>query len=215
MGKDITVYLKDEYSESWLPEYKHLSHKTKIWLSEKAICAACNLKIPPSTPCCNCIELKSVIIRGKVEVEFWDIYSYERKRENNRYASEYYRKIKGDADGHYTKNDVLKIFEIQCGRCYYCLKEISYTGSRKNFHVEHMTPLSKGGSNWPENIACACVECNQLKSNRGANAFWNLLKKKHGEGRVKEAKEIAERQKLAKAEISQRRKLKEKLKVKS
>jgi 5-methylcytosine-specific restriction endonuclease McrA len=78
-----------------------------------------------------------------------------------------------------------------------------------------MTPLSKGGSNWPENIACACVECNQLKSNRGAIAFWNLLKKKHGEGRVKEAKEIAERQKLAKAEISQRRKLKEKLKVKS
>jgi 5-methylcytosine-specific restriction endonuclease McrA len=39
------------------------------------------------------------------------------------------------------------------------------------FHVDHKTPLSRGGSNWPSNIVCACAECNMKKNAKTAEEF--------------------------------------------
>lgn len=52
------------------------------------------------------------------------------------------------------RKDVLAIQE-----CRYCS---DLTGP---FEVDHVRPLSRGGTNDRENLACACVSCNTQKSN--------------------------------------------------
>jgi len=47
--------------------------------------------------------------------------------------------------------------------CEYCLIPMSYVPDP--FDVEHTLPLSKGGTNDPENLAHACGGCNGHKSN--------------------------------------------------
>ena len=50
------------------------------------------------------------------------------------------------------------------GRCEYCLMHQSLQGA--TFHVEHILPQSKGGSDVPENLAWCCPSCNLRKSDR-------------------------------------------------
>ena len=46
--------------------------------------------------------------------------------------------------------------------CYLCLEPISFGGD----HLEHKTPLSRGGTNEYNNLAVACAKCNQKKGNK-------------------------------------------------
>jgi len=65
------------------------------------------------------------------------------------------------ADGRYSRKDVLEKFEQQCGKCYWCKKEIN-----GRYHVDHVVPLSRGGSNWPSNIVITCPHCNMSKNDK-------------------------------------------------
>jgi 5-methylcytosine-specific restriction endonuclease McrA len=63
------------------------------------------------------------------------------------------------ADGTHAPEDVeaiLKRQKYKCGEC--------GTSIRKSYHVDHIHPLSKGGSNWPHNLQCLCSTCNLQKS---------------------------------------------------
>ena len=61
------------------------------------------------------------------------------------------------APGHFTAEDIRRIFNDQAGCCYYCGNPLT------NYHIEHKTPIVRGGSNDPENIAVACAKCNLRK----------------------------------------------------
>jgi len=50
------------------------------------------------------------------------------------------------------------------GRCEYCRMHESLQGAR--FHLEHVVPRSRGGSNDLQNLAWACPSCNLHKANR-------------------------------------------------
>jgi len=50
-------------------------------------------------------------------------------------------------------------------RCRYCGK----TSGEKELHVDHVTPLSKGGTNDPANLVTACSECNMGKTDTMIN----------------------------------------------
>lgn len=65
------------------------------------------------------------------------------------------------APGSHTTADVLRQYEAQQGRCYYCGIELGLT-----YHEDHILPLRRGGSNWPENIVCACPDCNLRKGSK-------------------------------------------------
>jgi 5-methylcytosine-specific restriction endonuclease McrA len=71
-----------------------------------------------------------------------------------------------NAVGQYTAQDVLVCLLQQGGRCFYCVRPLT-----SGFHVEHMTPLARGGSNGPENIVCACPTCNLSKGTKTAAEF--------------------------------------------
>jgi 5-methylcytosine-specific restriction endonuclease McrA len=74
-----------------------------------------------------------------------------------------YKASKLGAEGSHTGKDVQAIFDSQRGLCANCKKKLFKSGENK-FHVDHIAPLSKGGSNWPSNLQCLCPSCNLRKS---------------------------------------------------
>lgn len=65
------------------------------------------------------------------------------------------------ADGFHTAEDVRRQFKAQKGKCYWCDVQVG-----KKYHLDHVFPLSKGGSNGPENIVISCPHCNDSKLNK-------------------------------------------------
>jgi 5-methylcytosine-specific restriction endonuclease McrA len=89
------------------------------------------------------------------------------------YASEYGQKMrrirdaqrkarKKNAEGRYTTQDVAYLYELQEARCAYCDVSLEDTG----YHVDHVIPLAKGGTNYPSNLALACPRCNMEKHDK-------------------------------------------------
>ena len=79
----------------------------------------------------------------------------QRARTRNRYA----RKAK--AEGRHTAEDVKRQYKAQKGKCYYCGVKVG-----KTYHADHIVPLARGGSDWPENIVVACPTCNTSKRDK-------------------------------------------------
>lgn len=69
------------------------------------------------------------------------------------------------AEGVFTSTDLDAIYTAQCGCCVYCGREIDRTIPR-SVHIDHIIPLSRGGSNWPQNLALTCPRCNLSKGNK-------------------------------------------------
>lgn len=73
---------------------------------------------------------------------------------------------KRQAKGSYTFDDVWGMYESQQGLCAYCEMPLFAT-----FHVDHMVPLSRGGSNSWTNLAVSCIECNLSKGSKTVEEF--------------------------------------------
>lgn len=68
--------------------------------------------------------------------------------------------------------DIRGMHEKQQGRCYYCdaklfpygiwPKSTKVEGARR-YQVEHAQPVSRGGTDAPDNLRVACEECNRHK----------------------------------------------------
>lgn len=88
----------------------------------------------------------------------WKLTNKERRVALDRAAVERRRARNLGAEGTYTAADVQAQYERQKGRCYWCGVRVGDT-----YHVDHVVPLSRGGSNWPENLVVACPTCNMSK----------------------------------------------------
>lgn len=62
------------------------------------------------------------------------------------------------AEGNHNAKDIASILISQNHRCTYC-----NTCLKRGYVVDHIVPLSRGGTNWPENLQCLCAECNGRK----------------------------------------------------
>ena len=84
----------------------------------------------------------------------------ERNREKSRsYVRNRRARIKGNGGVH-TANDIERLKVNQRGNCYYCATVLSV------FHVDHVIPIARGGSNDSSNIVLACPRCNQTKADK-------------------------------------------------
>ena len=70
------------------------------------------------------------------------------------------RALHKHAEGHYTRKDIHALWDKQLGVCASCSAVLL------SFEVDHIIPLSKGGSNWPSNLQLLCRFCNRSKSNK-------------------------------------------------
>jgi 5-methylcytosine-specific restriction endonuclease McrA len=70
------------------------------------------------------------------------------------------------AAGNVSRQDVERLFEKQKGRCACCSKRIV-----KSYHVDHVIPISAGGTSDRTNLQLLCPSCNASKSDRDPLEF--------------------------------------------
>ena len=82
-------------------------------------------------------------------------------REQERVNKEHRRALKRKAGGTHTVADIRDQYKRQKGRCYWCHAKVGDT-----YHIDHVIPLSRGGSNGPDNLVISCPFCNISKGNK-------------------------------------------------
>lgn len=74
------------------------------------------------------------------------------------------------AEGKFSPKDTRKLFSLQAGFCAYCSTPLPVPG----YHIEHITPVINGGSNWPTNLCLACPRCNSQKKDMPLELFCEI-----------------------------------------
>lgn len=92
----------------------------------------------------------------------------KRARENYKAKKEQYharvrnRRAREHAiNGTHTDKDIAEQYKRQKGCCYYCGRKLG-----KRYHVDHVIPITRGGTNDPSNLVIACPYCNRSKANK-------------------------------------------------
>lgn len=70
------------------------------------------------------------------------------------------RALKHGNGGFHLNSDLNNLYEKQIGRCFWCFCVLN------KYQVDHVIPLSRGGTDWPSNIVLACPYCNSSKRNK-------------------------------------------------
>lgn len=117
-----------------------------------------------SSLCKNCIRVKQrafrLTNRERLNEEARQRSKHRDKAEQKRRNAARRARIMG-AGGSYTKEDVERQYQIQRGKCWWCGKQCG-----TNYHADHLVPLSRGGTKWPNNIVIACPSCNLSKGDK-------------------------------------------------
>jgi len=74
------------------------------------------------------------------------------------------RAYKINAIGSYTAKELQEQLVRQKHKCYYCHKQLG--SERRSYHADHIVPLSRGGTNYIDNIVLACSACNFSKKDK-------------------------------------------------
>lgn len=93
------------------------------------------------------------------------LLNYPRYIAHAKKASSKRRALIAQADGSFTASDLRKLYEDQDGLCGYCGVRIFFE-VKGDVHVDHVQSLSRGGSNWPDNLCLTCESCNLSKQNK-------------------------------------------------
>ncbi len=108
------------------------------------------------------------IEENRARATTWYKDNSERGKANAKVANHKRRARIAKVGGSFTTSDIRNLYTSQGGLCYYCSISIE-----EMCHIEHMTPISKGGSNWIDNICLACIPCNRTKGVKTAEEFMN------------------------------------------
>lgn len=98
--------------------------------------------------------------------------SRARHREQRLSSTRNYRALKRAAKGNHTPQDIHLLYLRQKRKCYYCKRHVlppgigERRGQRRSYQVDHIVPLSRGGSNDIHNLAISCAACNESKGNK-------------------------------------------------
>lgn len=100
-------------------------------------------------------------IENAERVKKWALDNPERVKQNSQVGKHRRRALERSAEGSFTAEDVADIFKAQKGRCAYCHIKV-----RDDYHVDHITALSRGGTNDRSNLQILCRPCNLSKAAR-------------------------------------------------
>lgn len=82
-----------------------------------------------------------------------------RKRNPTKVRLQKYRRR--HAVGKFSHEDIQELLELQDHMCAICFEEFN---DMLKYEIDHIKPLSKGGTNWPTNLQLLCRSCNAKKS---------------------------------------------------
>lgn len=71
------------------------------------------------------------------------------------------------AGGSFSARDVELQYKSQKGKCWHCGKLVG-----DKYHLDHLIPIARGGTNDPRNIVISCPPCNQSKGTKLTHE-WN------------------------------------------
>ncbi|MDD2765895.1 MAG: HNH endonuclease domain-containing protein [Opitutaceae bacterium] len=83
------------------------------------------------------------------------------------------RELLQEQDYFHTRADLRALWEIQGGRCYYSGVPLGRSFATANYHVDHLTPLSRFGHDGPSNLALVAATVNAQKRDQ---TRWVFLK---------------------------------------
>lgn len=75
------------------------------------------------------------------------------------------------AGGVVSKDDILRQVSSQHSMCFWCESEVG-----DNYHVDHLIPIARGGTNSPDNIVISCPRCNVSRGAKMPDEFREYLK---------------------------------------
>ena len=101
----------------------------------------------------------------KARVKQWAIDNRERAQQSWNAATRTYRAKLRANGGTHTAADVKDLLNLQRHRCACCGVKLS------TYHVDHIVPLSRGGSNDKINLQILCAPCNLNKSAKDPLTF--------------------------------------------
>jgi 5-methylcytosine-specific restriction endonuclease McrA len=76
------------------------------------------------------------------------------------------------AEGSFSREDIELKYQEQSGCCKWCNVELN-----GKYNIDHVVPIAKGGTNYPDNLVLACEHCNKSK---GAKMLDEWLGYKNG-----------------------------------
>ena len=76
-----------------------------------------------------------------------------------------YKHARRTTQGQYTDEQLQARFAFYGWRCYLCGCDLLALPQREQT-IEHVIPISRGGTNWPANFRPACLSCNARKGNK-------------------------------------------------
>ncbi len=87
-------------------------------------------------------------------------FQTERGKLAQRTASRNRKARNKGAEGKFTGQDVQRQLKAQHNKCYWCQDKLA------KYHIDHIVPLSRGGTNCPDNLVVSCPTCNLRKNNK-------------------------------------------------
>lgn len=76
------------------------------------------------------------------------------------------------AEGFFTGKEIEALYDEQGGRCTYCSRRLGKGHKSPHaYHIDHVIPVSRGGTNWISNIQLLCPSCNARKHDKTHEEF--------------------------------------------
>lgn len=97
----------------------------------------------------------------------WRTEWLKKNPDHHRITQQNRRSRKKAAGGRISKTNVEQILRDQKWKCAYCRTRLR----RGTYHLDHIIPLAKGGSNLPSNHQATCATCNLRKHSRDPIEF--------------------------------------------
>lgn len=73
------------------------------------------------------------------------------------------------AEGGFTSADIKQKTEEQNGLCFWCGTVL------QEYHIDHLVPIAKGGTNYPDNLVISCPTCNVSRGAKPEEEFREYL----------------------------------------
>ncbi len=152
---------RKQYAARWAQENMERKHAAeKAWRQAnpdkaKAISAAYRERHPERTRAASAAWRAANPDKHRAAVAAYQASHPEQRRaiEANRRAR------KQAANGTHTPEDIADLFRLQRGKCACCRASI-----KRGYHVDHIEPLARGGSNDRANLQLLCPTSNTRKS---------------------------------------------------